>query len=157
MEHVLHSWVAFLVMPIFAFANAGVVISAESLSAESLPLLLGIVLGLTLGKPIGIVGACWLAVRAGIAELPQGVTWGHMLGTGVLAGIGFTMSLFIASLAFVDPVHLATAKLAILIASLIAGVTGVFLLNRLPRSSAAGADQPTVARAGPQGRRAGGA
>src|SRR5690606_36840455 len=116
MEHVLHVWVAFLIMPIFAFVNAGVVISAESLSGESLPVLLGIVLGLALGKPIGIFGACWLSVRAGIAQLPQEVTWQHMLGTGVLAGIGVTMSFFIASLASDDPVTLATAKLSILIA-----------------------------------------
>lgn len=131
MEHVLHSWVAFLIMPIFAFANAGVAISAHSLSSESLPILLGIVLGLTLGKPIGIFGACWLAVRAGIAQLPQGISWRHMLSTGVLAGIGFTMSLFIASLAFTDPAHLATAKIAILLASLLAGGAGLFLLSRV--------------------------
>lgn len=87
-------------------------------------------LGLTLGKPIGIVGASWLAVRAGVAELPQGVSWGHMLGIGVLAGMGFTMSLFIASLAFADPAMLATAKLAILLASLLAGIAGFLLLRR---------------------------
>lgn len=134
LEHNLHSWSAFLIMPIFALANAGVVISADSLGGASMPVMLGIVLGLTLGKPIGIVGAAWLAARAGIADLPQGVTWRHMMGAGVLAGIGFTMSLFIASLAFVTPENLATAKLAILIASLIAGVAGVTLLSRTPRA-----------------------
>ena len=131
MEHELHSWVAFFIMPIFAFANAGVALSADSLGGATLPVLLGIVFGLTLGKPIGIVGACWLAVRAGIAELPQGVTWRHMLSTGVLAGIGFTMSLFIASLAFGDATHLATAKLAILLASAVAGGVGLLLLSRV--------------------------
>ena len=100
---------------------------------ESLPVLLGIVLGLTLGKPIGIVGAAWLAVRSGVAELPQGVNWQHMLGVGVLAGMGFTMSLFIASLAFANPDTLATAKLAILLASLLAGVIGFVLLRRAPQ------------------------
>ncbi|CAN5661429.1 sodium/proton antiporter NhaA [soil metagenome] len=133
MEHALHSWVAFAIMPIFAFANAGVALSANSLSSASFPVLLGIVLGLTLGKPIGILGAAWLAVRTGIAELPQGITWRHMLGVGVLAGMGFTMSLFIASLAFVNPAMLATAKLAILLASLLAGGAGFILLRRVPK------------------------
>ena len=132
MEHSLHSWVNFLIMPVFALANAGVVISADSLGSDSLPVLLGIVLGLTLGKPIGIMGACWLVVRTGIGTLPLGVTWRHMLGTGVLAGIGFTMSLFIASLAFTDPDVLATAKLSILLASLIAGSAGLLMLYRVP-------------------------
>ncbi|MCX6049965.1 MAG: Na+/H+ antiporter NhaA, partial [Chloroflexi bacterium] len=135
MEHALHSWVAFAIMPIFAFANAGVAISANSLGRESFPVLLGIVLGLTLGKTIGILGASWLAVRAGFAELPQGVTWQHMLGVGVLAGMGFTMSLFIASLAFADPALLATAKLAILVASLLAGGAGFMLLRRVPKAA----------------------
>ncbi len=132
MEHRLHSWVGFVIMPVFALANAGVVLSANSVDRSSLPVLLGIVLGLTLGKPIGIVGAAWLAVRAGIAELPPGVSWRHMLGTGILAGMGFTMSLFIASLAFTDPATLATAKLAILLASLLAGVAGLLLLRQVP-------------------------
>lgn len=129
MEHTLHNWIAFLIMPIFALANAGVVVAADSVDSASLPVLLGIVLGLTLGKPIGIVGASWIAVRTGLAELPQGVNWHHMLGTGVLAGMGFTMSLFVAALAFMDPERLATAKLAILLASLLAGVVGFFLLR----------------------------
>lgn len=132
MEHSLHSWVAFVIMPVFALANAGVVLSGNSLERNSLPMLLGIVLGLTLGKPIGIIGAAWLAVHAGIAELPQGVSWRHMLGTGVLAGMGFTMSLFIASLAFSDLDTLAAAKLAILLASLLAGVVGLLLLRQVP-------------------------
>ncbi|MEO7908012.1 MAG: Na+/H+ antiporter NhaA [Roseiflexaceae bacterium] len=132
MEHRLHRWVGFVIMPVFALANAGVVLSASSVSRSSLPVLLGIVLGLTLGKPIGIMAAAWLAVRAGIAELPQGVGWRHILGAGVLAGMGFTMSLFIASLAFSDPATLATAKLAILLASLLAGLAGLLLLRRVP-------------------------
>jgi NhaA family Na+:H+ antiporter len=135
MEHALHGWVAFAIMPVFALANAGVAVSATSLGRESLPVLLGIVLGLTLGKPIGIVGASWLAVRAGIAELPQGVTWRHMMGTGVLAGMGFTMSLFIASLAFANPDTLASAKLAILLASLLAGASGLILLRQVARTA----------------------
>ncbi|HEU5086216.1 MAG TPA: Na+/H+ antiporter NhaA, partial [Roseiflexaceae bacterium] len=102
-EHSLHGWVALLIMPVFAFANAGVALQATSLGGESLPLMVGIVLGLVLGKPIGLLGASWLAVRAGLADLPQGVSWRQMAGVGVLAGIGFTMSLFIAALAFAQP------------------------------------------------------
>ena len=118
------------------FANAGVAISANSLGGESLPVMLGVILGLTLGKPIGIFAACWLAVRAGVATLPQGATWYHLLGTGVLAGIGFTMSIFIASLAFNDVETLSSAKIAILIASALAGTVGIVLLSRAPAANA---------------------
>lgn len=130
LEHVLHPWVAFCIMPVFAFANAGVALSPHSLNSESLPVFLGVVAGLALGKPIGLIGASWLAVRATIAVLPAEVTWRHMRGAGVLAGIGFTMSLFIASLAFSDPALLATAKLAILLGSTLAGSYGLVLLWR---------------------------
>jgi NhaA family Na+:H+ antiporter len=129
-EHELHGWVSFLIMPVFAFANAGVAFSSVQLNGESLQVLLGVVLGLTLGKPIGLIGASWLAVRSGVAVLPQGVTWRTMVGAGVLAGIGFTMSLFIATLAFADPDTLATAKLSIFIGSLVAGIAGMLLLSR---------------------------
>lgn len=131
LEHALQGWVALVIMPIFALANAGVALSAQSFSSESLPVVLGIVFGLVLGKPIGLLGAAWLAVRTGLADLPQGVTWRQMAGVGVLAGIGFTMSLFIAALAFAQPEVLATAKLGILIASLIAGSAGLLLLRRV--------------------------
>ena len=131
LEHTLQGWVALVIMPIFALANAGVTISAQSVSGESLTVVLGIVLGLVLGKPVGLLGAAWLAVRAGLADLPEGVTWRQMTGVGVLAGIGFTMSLFIASLAFPQPELLATAKLGILIASLVAGSAGLLLLRRI--------------------------
>ena len=131
LEHRLHGWVSLFVMPVFALANAGVALSLQSIQAETLPTMLGIVLGLALGKPIGLVGAAWLATRANIAVLPQGVTWKHMIGVGVLGGIGFTMSLFIASLGFDSPDLLASAKVAILIASLIAGSLGLLLLWRL--------------------------
>lgn len=131
LEHSLHGWVSFLIMPLFAFANAGVAISLDRLSGGTLPVLLGIVLGLVVGKPIGITLACWLAVRTGIASLPQGANWQHMISTGVLAGIGFTMSIFIASLAFADADTLATAKLSILAASTLAGGIGMLLLSRV--------------------------
>lgn len=132
-EHSLHGWVSLLIMPVFALANAGVAVAPSSLGGKSLPVVLGVVLGLTLGKPIGLLGACWLATRAGIADLPEGVTWRHMLGTGVLAGIGFTMSLFIAALAFDSPGNLAAAKLSILLASLVAGSAGLLLLRQATR------------------------
>ena len=91
---------------------------------------IGIIVGLVVGKPIGILAASWLAVRSGLAELPNGVEWRHMVGVGFLAGIGFTMSLFIASLGFGDGSLLAAAKTGILVASVIAGSIGFILLRR---------------------------
>ncbi len=130
MEHTLHGWVSLLIMPLFALANAGVPLAGSQLGGDSLPVVLGIVLGLGIGKPLGLTSAAWLAVRLGLADLPRGVSWAQMLGAGVLAGIGFTMSLFIASLAFVKPEVLATAKLSILIASVLAGAAGMLLFMR---------------------------
>jgi NhaA family Na+:H+ antiporter len=136
LEHELHGWVALLIMPIFALANAGVSFGTAQLGGDNLMVTLGIILGLTIGKPIGLLGAAWLAVRFGLSSLPPGVTWSSMIGVGLLAGIGFTMSLFIATLAFADESVLATAKLAILIASLIAGSIGMLLLSRQPKLAA---------------------
>jgi NhaA family Na+:H+ antiporter len=136
LEHSLNGWVSFLIMPLFALANAGVVISPNSLSGETLPVLWGIAAGLVVGKPLGIFAASWLAVRAGVATLPYAVTWRHMFCIGVLAGIGFTMSIFIASLGFGDASTLASAKLAILIGSALAGSLGLFLLSRVPPAKA---------------------
>ncbi|MEO8660834.1 MAG: Na+/H+ antiporter NhaA [Bryobacteraceae bacterium] len=131
-EQTLTPWVAFLIMPIFAFANAGVTLPADLPSLFSHPLTLGVIFGLLLGKPLGISLASWLAVRTGLAALPSGVTWSHIHGTGWLAGIGFTMSLFIAGLAFADPALLNMAKVGILVASLFAGAIGAILLRRVP-------------------------
>ena len=130
LEHSLHSWVQFGIMPIFALANAGVALSLSSVAGETARVALGIMAGVVLGKPIGLLGASWMAVRAGIAELPQGVEWSHMVGVGFLAGIGFTMSLFIASLALGESALLEAAKMGILGASLIAGSIGFLLLGR---------------------------
>lgn len=130
LEHKLHTWVQFVIMPVFALANAGVALSLTSVGGGSLRIVLGIVLGLVLGKPLGILLASWIAVRSGIASLPAGVAWSHMIGVGVLAGIGFTMSLFIASLGFSEPELLEAAKLGILAASLLAGTAGFLLLRR---------------------------
>ncbi|MBL8210824.1 MAG: Na+/H+ antiporter NhaA [Bryobacterales bacterium] len=132
MEHSLHPWVMFVIMPIFALANAGVVLDANSLRFSN-PVVLGVVLGLMLGKPIGITLASWLAVRSGLASLPAGVSWAQIHGAGWLGGIGFTMSLFVASLAFQDEGLLTLAKLGILAGSTMAGVVGAALLVRAGR------------------------
>lgn len=143
-EHKLHPFTAFLIMPIFAFANSGVQLDFSRIAALYFqPVSLGVIFGLIAGKQLGIVGACWLAVKAGIAELPEGVRWLQLWGVTWLAGIGFTMSLFIAGLAFPldhgagpeaadHAAHmadmLAGAKLGILSASLIAGSVGTAIL-----------------------------
>ena len=129
LEHLLQPWVAFGVMPIFALANAGVTLPAQGLSAEALPVTLGLVVGLVLGKPIGLIGTTWLVVRLGIARLPNEVTWWQIVGVGCLAGLGFTMSLFIATLGFTDAALIGAAKLGILIASLTAGLIGYGILR----------------------------
>lgn len=129
LEHTLHTPVNFLIMPIFAFANAGVAISLDSIGGDNTAIALGIVLGLFLGKPLGVFVASWIAVRLGISSLPSGVTWTQMFGAGMMAGIGFTMSLFIAALAFGEgSPMLDGAKLAILAASLLAGIIGMIFL-----------------------------
>ena len=132
MEHVLHPWVAFAIVPLFALANAGVRIEGEVGAALGNRVTLGVILGLVLGKQLGVTLGAWLAVRAGITDLPQGVGWRHIYGAGWLAGIGFTMALFVADLAFVgdDGELLTAAKVGILVASLIAGVGGWLILRR---------------------------
>ena len=139
LEHVLHTPVNFLVMPIFAFANAGVAVSLNSVGGDNMFIALGIVLGLFVGKPVGVFAASWLAVRLGISSLPSGVTWKQMFGAGMMAGIGFTMSLFIGTLAFGEgSPMLDGAKLAILAASLMAGVVGMaFLFAVSPKNAEA--------------------
>jgi NhaA family Na+:H+ antiporter len=133
-EHALHAWVAFVIMPVFALVNAGVTISPAALAGGGLPVALGVALGLLIGKPVGLLGAAWLAVRAGLAWLPPGVGWRQMAGVGCLAGIGFTMSIFIATLGFGDESPLLNAaKLGIFAASAIAGVVGFALLRAAGR------------------------
>ncbi len=121
----LHPWVAYGIMPVFALANAGVSLRGLVLDASSTWVMVGIVLGLVLGKPIGIALATAIATRLGIAKLPTGLTKRHVLVLGVTAGIGFTMALFVAQLAFTDPALLAAAKLGVLCASGIAMVAGL--------------------------------
>lgn len=126
----LNDWVSFIVLPLFALSNAGVdfsgVAASELLDSR---IAWGVLLGLVMGKPIGIVGFSKLAVKLGLARLPSGVTWLQMGAVGMLAGIGFTVSIFISSLAFDDPRHLMQAKTAVLEASLVAGVVGFFALR----------------------------
>ena len=137
-EAALHPWVAFGIMPIFALANAGVSLSGLNLSAgQPLTVAAGIVAGLVLGKPIGIMLAALAAVRLKICTLPEEVTWRHVLLLGLLAGIGFTMSIFISNLAFADPVLLSAAKFAVLIASGTAAVLGLLLGRLQPKAQPA--------------------
>lgn len=135
LEHALHPWVTFAIMPLFALANAGVTLSGDLGKIVVQPVTLGIVFGLVLGKPIGITLASWLAVRLGLASLPENVSWKHIHGAAWLGGIGFTMSLFMTGLAFTNDTQLTAAKLAILIASLCAGIVGSAILARIPLQS----------------------
>ncbi len=130
MEHALHGWVAFLIIPLFALANAGVALGGDLGAAFGNRVTLGIVVGLFVGKQIGVTGFAWLAVRLGWAALPARVTWRQIYGVSYLCGIGFTMSLFIANLAFPVTALLDSAKVGILTASLIAGLGGWFMLTR---------------------------
>jgi NhaA family Na+:H+ antiporter len=128
LERVLNPWVAYLVVPVFAFANAGVELGGNLPQAITEPISLGIILGLVLGKPLGITLFSGLAVRVGVADLPYGVSWQQLFAASWLAGIGFTMSLFIASSAFEQPALLDLAKMDILVASALAAATGFVLI-----------------------------
>ena len=134
-EHGLHFWVALIILPLFAFVNAGVNITEISLNQMSGTVPLGIMLGLFLGKQLGVFCFSWLAIKLNIAKLPDGSNWLQLYGVSVLTGIGFTMSLFIVSLAFEDDsIFQYTDKLAILIASFISGIVG-FLVLRIGQKS----------------------
>lgn len=142
LEHALHPWVTFLILPLFALANAGVVLSGEAFSRLVQPVSLGVFFGLVVGKPVGIFLFTWLAVRAKLTLLPAGVSWGHIVGAGMLAGIGFTMSLFINALAFGESEFNAMAKMSILLASAVSAIVGSLTLRLAApaRESAAGSD-----------------
>jgi len=134
LEHHLHPIQVWLILPLFALANAGVAVGADLLSVLRGPLALGIIVGLVVGKPVGIGLLSWLAVASGRGELPEGVTWPQVIGAGCLAGVGFTMSLFISDLAFDNETLIAAAKIGILAASLISGIVGFIILSRsLPK------------------------
>ena len=134
-------WSSYVVLPIFALANAGVVLGGDALRGAVVdPVALGAVLGLMIGKPAGIVGFSWLAVRLGVASLPTAVSWRMLAGAGVLGGVGFTMALFIADLAFEDEALLAAAKLGILTASALAGLVGWALIRSQTTTHAVGSE-----------------
>jgi NhaA family Na+:H+ antiporter len=136
-EHSLHPWVFFGIMPLFALANSGVHLGSGSFSAALMSReALGIILGLFLGKQIGILGAAWLCIRSGLATLPEGIAWRHIYGGSVLCGIGFTMSLFISDLSFSNPEALDNAKIGILLGSTLSGVVGLTFLFLCCRSEA---------------------
>ncbi|KRA65186.1 MULTISPECIES: Na+/H+ antiporter NhaA [Rhizobiaceae] len=135
LEHGLHKPVAFLIVPIFGFANAGVSFAGVSPATLIEPLTLGVGAGLVLGKLLGIFGTVFVMVRSGWAELPAAASWGQTLGVSLLCGIGFTMSLFIGLLAFEDPVMQDRVKFGILGGSIIAGVSGYILLRMSDRRS----------------------
>ncbi|MHA2299006.1 MAG: Na+/H+ antiporter NhaA [Candidatus Hodarchaeales archaeon] len=129
LERDLHPWTTYLVLPLFALANAGVVLDMNAISNIFSPVSLGIIIGLVVGKPLGITTFSYFAVRTGIAEMPKNVNWLQFFGASCLAGIGFTMSLFIASAAFTGATLLAVAKVGILVASILACVMGYILLS----------------------------
>jgi NhaA family Na+:H+ antiporter len=128
----VHFWSSFVVLPLFALANAGVLLSWDTLrAAVNSPVLHGILVGLVAGKLIGIFGFSWLATRLGIAVLPSGLRWAHIAGMGLVAGIGFTVSLFITELAFENPLVINEAKIGILMASIASGIIGYVFLRLL--------------------------
>ena len=140
LEHGLSPYVLYMIVPIFAFANAGVVLTGLSLSDLFAPLPLGIALGLIIGKQIGVFGMTWAMVKLGFARLPHGASWMHIYGIACLAGIGFTMSLFIGSLSFADAAQMNAVRLGVLSGSLVSAILGYGVLLLAARREAAPAD-----------------
>jgi NhaA family Na+:H+ antiporter len=137
LERALSPWVAFVIVPTFALANAGVVLSGDALGGlVSEPVTVGVVLGLIVGKTVGVLGASALAVKVGLGRLPAGVTWPQMAGLAICAGIGFTVALFVTSLSFTDPALIDAAKVGILAGSLVAGLAGYTVLRITSRTGA---------------------
>jgi NhaA family Na+:H+ antiporter len=135
LERALSPWVAFVIVPTFALANAGVSLSGDAVGGlVSDPVTVGVTLGLVVGKPVGVLAASFVAVKLGVGRLPEATTWWQMTGLAVCAGIGFTVALFVTSLSFTDPALGDSAKVGILAGSLLAGVVG-FLVLRTGRPS----------------------
>ncbi|OGI62770.1 MAG: Na(+)/H(+) antiporter NhaA [Candidatus Muproteobacteria bacterium RBG_16_60_9] len=128
-EHTLHPWVTYAILPIFAFANAGVPLTGLSLDVLLQPVPLGILLGLFVGKQLGVMSATWLATKFGAGSLPSGTRWIHIYGMSLLTGIGFTMSLFIGTLAFDTPEYATQVRIAVLAGSLLSAITGYLVLR----------------------------
>ncbi len=133
LQHLLHKPVAFVIMPIFALANTGIILSGNWFSGLGSDNSLGIMSGLLIGKPIGVVLMSWIAVAFGISKLPPSIQWRHIIGTGFLAGIGFTMSIFITLLAFDNAATVQMSKITVLLTSLLAGVAGFLILRSAPK------------------------
>lgn len=133
LKHKIHPWIAFGILPLFAFANAGTPILTLSLDNIDLNVFSGIFFGLLLGKPLGIFCTCWLSTKAGLTQLPSSINWRKLFSVALLCGIGFTISLFIGDLAFANPgsAHLDTVKAAVLMGSLFSGLFGYLLLRYL--------------------------
>lgn len=129
LEHALQPWVAYVIVPIFGFANAGVSFAGIGLEHVLAPLPFGVALGLFLGKQVGIFSTVWLCVKTGLAEKPRGASWAQIYGVGLLCGIGFTMSLFIGGLAFTDALLIDEVKIGVLGGSLVSAITGYTLLR----------------------------
>ncbi len=142
LEHALLPLVTFLVMPLFALANAGLNLRGDLIGAFGNPVCLGIVAGLFIGKQVGVFAFSAIAVRLGLADLPRGVSWRQVHAVAVLSGIGFTMSLFVGSLAFADPARQEVAKVGILSASILSAVVGGVLLFRAPREEPSSRTEP---------------
>ena len=140
LEHALHPWVAYAILPLFAFANAGVSLAGMTLESFTHPVPMGIAVGLLLGKTVGVFGLTWLAIKLGLAALPSGANWGQVLGVAILCGIGFTMSLFVGSLAFVpgSSEYAGMDRMGILTGSILAAVIGYAVTAMASRKAVGG-------------------
>lgn len=145
LEHALHPWVGFVILPIFAFGNAGVNIIDADADALFSPITLGIALGLFIGKQVGIFGACWLAIKCSVASMPKGASWTQLYGVSLLCGIGFTMSLFIGTLAFEKQglEYQTSVKIGVLLGSLLSAVVGGILISRSSKGGIPNKDKTT--------------
>jgi NhaA family Na+:H+ antiporter len=141
LEHILHPWTSFLVLPLFALANAGIPLGAHALGdATTSRITYGVVVGLVVGKTIGVTLFAWIAVKLRVGALPSEVRWADMFGIGVVAGIGFTVSIFVAQLAFDDAAAVDEAKIGVLAASILAGLLGALVISRASRRATARPD-----------------
>lgn len=137
LEHALSKPVNFLIVPLFAIANTNITFQSEMLGGLTSSLGLGIILGLFVGKTVGIFAICWISVKSGLTKLPELAGWKHIIGVGMLGGIGFTMSIFISILSFDNALHIEEAKLAVLVGSLISGISGYLFLSAVGKKDAA--------------------